>query len=131
MKKDEIERKIVEDERTADKMFPPISKAISTESEKRKLQAMFQFKGGKALPEELTLAPIEGHVPLEMVASHSGVAKRRAAKSASSMRGGGSGTAPSAAKVSQDQALHIMILDVSSPTALPLAPEVAAAKLTL
>ncbi len=30
------------------------------DAEKKKLALMFQMKGGKALPEELTLAPIEG-----------------------------------------------------------------------
>ena len=44
----------------ADAAFQPAVKAVSTEAEKRKLAALFQFKGGKALPDELTLAPVEG-----------------------------------------------------------------------
>ena len=44
----------------ADITFQPAKKAVSTDAEKRKLAAMFQFKGGKALPDELTLAPVEG-----------------------------------------------------------------------
>jgi hypothetical protein len=43
-----------------DTYFPPVSKPVSTEAEKRKLAAIFQFKGGKALPDELTMAPVEG-----------------------------------------------------------------------
>lgn len=67
MLKEDIDKRLEEAEKTADKSFPPIRKAIHTEAEKRRLQAAFQFKGGKALPEELTLAPIEGHIPLSVV----------------------------------------------------------------
>ncbi len=68
MLKEDIDRKQAEDARTGDVVLPPLTKAVSTDTEKRRLQALFQFKGGKALPEELTLAPIDGHVPLGIIA---------------------------------------------------------------
>lgn len=46
-----------------DAPMPPLSKPVSTETEKRKLALINQFKGGKSLPEELTIKPIEGAQP--------------------------------------------------------------------
>ena len=39
---------------------PMPTKAKGTELEKQRLQNINMFKGGKALPDELTLAPIQG-----------------------------------------------------------------------
>lgn len=103
--KSEIDRRREEDERTADTVFPPLTKPVYTEAEKRKLQALFQFKGGKALPEELTLAPIEGHVPLSVVApQRKGSGRRRPAAAAPA--------APASAGSMQD-VLHAMVLEVT------------------
>ena len=41
---------------------PPATKATATALEKRRLQTINTLKGGKALPEELTLRPIDGTV---------------------------------------------------------------------
>jgi len=46
---------------------PRARKAVSTEMEKRRLAMQFQFKGGKALPENGTSQPIEGHIPLSLI----------------------------------------------------------------
>jgi hypothetical protein len=54
---------------TADRTGAPMSKPISTDTEKRRLQAINTLKGGKALPEELTMPSIRGEIPLSMVAS--------------------------------------------------------------
>lgn len=99
--KDVIDSRLAEDERTADRVLPPLSKAVSTEAEKRKLQAVFQFKGGKALPEELTLAPVDGHLPLDVLSSAAAVHKRRQGK-----------VVATAATVTQEQVLHATIMEV-------------------
>ncbi len=100
--KDVIDSRLAEDERIADRVLPPLSKAVSTEAEKRKLQAVFQFKGGKALPEELTLAPVDGHLPLDVLSSAAAIHKRRQGKA----------TVAAAATVTQEQALHATIMEV-------------------
>jgi hypothetical protein len=108
MLKEDIDKRLEEAEKSADKAFPPIKKAIHTEAEKRRLQAAFQFKGGKALPEELTLAPIEGHIPLSVVTG---------TKRGMRQQSGGSHRDPSPIMTSADlerQAVHDLILEVCS-----------------
>mmetsp|Transcript_24210 Transcript_24210/g.77311 ORF Transcript_24210/g.77311 Transcript_24210/m.77311 type:complete len:374 (-) Transcript_24210:149-1270(-) len=46
---------------------PQPRKAISTDFEKRRLALHFQFKGGKALPEAGTTAPMPGQIPLSLI----------------------------------------------------------------
>lgn len=46
---------------------PPLRRGFNTEAEKRKLQATFAYRGGKALPESGLPAPMPGHVPLHLV----------------------------------------------------------------
>lgn len=106
--KEAIDARIADAELNGDKALPPISKPVATEAEKRRLQAVFQFKGGKALPDELTLAPVVGHLPLDVVSSASAVHKRRAAAAATAASRAGSAGPP----VSAEQALHALIMDV-------------------
>jgi len=58
---------------------PPHRKEVATDSQKRLLQAHFQFKGGKILPETGTMQPIEGHLPLQLVSGKPSQARKRAA----------------------------------------------------
>lgn len=60
---------------------PPLRKAVSTDKHKLLLQNQFTYKGGKALPEELTMPPIVGHIPLALQMNRDddvGRARRRA-----------------------------------------------------
>jgi hypothetical protein len=62
---------------------PPARKPTSTDAEKRRLQAQFQFKGGSILPAHALAAPIAGHVPLaSLVDPSSGAAALAAARRA-------------------------------------------------
>lgn len=46
---------------------PMPCKPIATDTEKRRLQAQFTFKGGKVLPAKVSVAPIAGHIPLHLI----------------------------------------------------------------
>jgi hypothetical protein len=82
MPKAAVDHRLEQQAAEADITFQPATKAVSTDAEKKRLATVFQFKGGKALPDELTLAPVEGHLPLKMVASRASVDKRREFNSA-------------------------------------------------
>ena len=74
---------------------PPLRPGRNADVEKRRLQAAFQFKGGKALPEGVAAPALEGPVPLALL----GVGGARPGSSASGRRsgsggGGGGGGAP-------------------------------------
>jgi hypothetical protein len=75
--KDTIFNKRSEDEVERMRYRPPLQRPIATESNKRLLQATFQFKGGKCLPETGTMQPIEGHLPLQLVTGKLSHAKAR------------------------------------------------------
>lgn len=80
-------KKQIFNKRTADetermRYRPPLRKAIATESNKRLLQAQFQFKGGKCLPETGTMQAMEGHLPLQLVTGKPSFARVRAMKAA-------------------------------------------------
>lgn len=62
---------------TADRIAAPLTKPVSTEANKRRLQAINSLKGGKALPEELTAAPISGNIPLSVMSSSAAASHRR------------------------------------------------------
>ena len=80
-------KKEIFNERDADEVQrmryrPPLRKPVATDTNKRLLQAQFQFKGGKCLPETGTMQAIEGHLPLQLVTGKqrpSVAAKKRAA----------------------------------------------------
>jgi len=57
---DAIQAELAEREAERDRYRPLPTKAKSTPLEKQRLQNINMFKGGKGLPEELTLAPIQG-----------------------------------------------------------------------
>ena len=61
---------------------PPLHRPIATDANKRLLQATFQFKGGKCLPETGTMQAIEGHLPLQIVTGKPSHARVRAAAAA-------------------------------------------------
>ena len=61
---------------------PPLRRPVATETNKRLLQATFQYKGGKCLPETGTMQPIEGHIPLQLVTGKPSHARQRAAHAA-------------------------------------------------
>ncbi|GBG31320.1 Hypothetical Protein FCC1311_075432 [Hondaea fermentalgiana] len=61
----EEDQRRIEEDRAVERPRP--CKAISTETEKRRLAMHFQFKGGKALPETGTIAPIQGNIPLSLI----------------------------------------------------------------
>jgi len=67
--KSAIDAQAAHDARTADRTGAPLRKPISTETEKRRLQAINTLKGGKGLPDELTMPSIEGNIPLHLVSS--------------------------------------------------------------
>lgn len=46
---------------------PPLTRPVATDTNKRYLQAQFQFKGGKALPEAGLLQPVEGNLPMTLI----------------------------------------------------------------
>lgn len=66
---------------------PPLRRPVATDTNKRLLQAQFQFKGGKCLPETGTMQPIEGNLPMHMINGKPSRAqkKRFAAAAVSSM----------------------------------------------
>lgn len=45
----------------------PLSKGRNTEAEKRRLQSLFTFKGGKALPAAGLAEPVVGQLPLSLI----------------------------------------------------------------
>jgi len=65
-----------------DKAMPPLRKGYDGEAEKRRLQQTFALKGGKAVPDAASYEPIEGAIPLHLVAGATAANARR-------MRGGG------------------------------------------
>ena len=67
--KSAIDAQAAHDARTADRTGAPLRKPVSTETEKRRLQAINTLKGGKGLPDELTMPSIEGHIPLHMISN--------------------------------------------------------------
>jgi hypothetical protein len=56
---------------SVDRPQMPIKKGYNTEAEKRRLQATFQFKGGKAVPDAASYAPIEGQIPMHLMGAAS------------------------------------------------------------
>ena len=56
---------------SVDRPQMPIKKGYNTEAEKRRLQAPFQFKGGKAVPDAASYAPIEGQIPMHLMGAAS------------------------------------------------------------
>jgi len=52
---------------SVDRPQMPLKKGYNTEAEKRRLQATFQFKGGKAVPDAASYAPIEGQIPMHLM----------------------------------------------------------------
>ena len=78
--KKEIFQKRGEDEVQRMRYRPPLRKAVATESNKRLLQATFQFKGGKCLPETGTMQAMDGHLPLQLVTGKPSFARQRAAQ---------------------------------------------------
>lgn len=68
---------------------PPLRPGRNGDAEKRRLQATFQFKGGKALPDGLSAPALDGPVPLALLgAPPAGAAAAR--RPGSSGGGGGS-----------------------------------------
>ena len=65
--KQEIFDQNKEDEVHRMRYRPPLRRPVATETNKRLLQAQFQFKGGKCLPEAGTMQPIEGNLPLHLI----------------------------------------------------------------
>lgn len=55
-----IAHELAQRQEDLDRYRPMPTKAKGTALEKQRLQNINMFKGGKALPDELTLAPIEG-----------------------------------------------------------------------
>jgi hypothetical protein len=68
----------------ADTVLPPVTRGYNNpDAEKRRLQATFTYKGGKALPAAGLAAPLEGHIPLAALAAPAErMAKQRAAAAA-------------------------------------------------
>jgi hypothetical protein len=66
---------------------PPLRRPVATDANKRLLQAQFQFKGGKCLPDTGTMQPIEGNLPMHLINGKPSRAqkKRFAAAAVSSM----------------------------------------------
>lgn len=52
---------------TEDISAPPMKRGYNTEQEKRKLQAYFAMKGGKALPDSGMPEGLEGHIPMQLI----------------------------------------------------------------
>lgn len=71
----EEEQRRIAEERAIERPLP--RKAISTETEKRRLAMQFQFKGGKALPESGTIEPIQGNIPLSLISGKPSKAQLR------------------------------------------------------
>ena len=62
---------------------PAPKKALSTDTEKRRLQAQFQYKGGNALPKAASHGAIQGHVPMHLITGHDPTKRGMAAQRAS------------------------------------------------
>jgi len=73
---------------------PPLRPGRNGDAEKRRLQATFQFKGGKALPDGLSAPALDGPVPLALLGSPpaGAAAARRPGSSGGGGGGGGGGS---------------------------------------
>lgn len=56
----------------AERAQPPLKRGYNPEVEKRKLQALFTFKGGRALPDSGMPAALEGNLPLHLITGKGG-----------------------------------------------------------
>ena len=97
-----------EDEKHLQRYRPPLTRPVATDQNKRMLQATFQFKGGKCLPEAGTMQPLDGNIPLHIITGKGRRDTRRAGgaaeKSSLRPRGSSESTEPdgSAANSSRD-----------------------------
>lgn len=64
--KSAIEAKLAKEVKEADVTMQPLRPGRNTEAEIRKLQNLFTFKGGRALPSAGLPEPLEGNVPLTL-----------------------------------------------------------------
>ena len=81
--KQEIFDQNKEDEVHRMRYRPPLRRPVATETNKRLLQAQFQFKGGKCLPEAGTMQPIEGNLPLHLINGRPTRAQKKSFEAAS------------------------------------------------
>lgn len=59
-----IRKRLEVEARTGDISLPPLKPGRNTDAEKRRLQMINQFKGGKGLPESASLPPLTGPLPM-------------------------------------------------------------------
>lgn len=65
-RKDQIDE-FVRNSSSVDASLPPLKRGYNTEAEKKKLQTIFQFKGGKTLPSVGLPEAMDGHIPFHML----------------------------------------------------------------
>lgn len=101
----EIEAELRKVDEEKQRYRPVPRRAISTEREKARVQNVFQFKGGKALPESGMSMPIEGQLPLSMLTGKPVKARRGGAAASSTSR-----TIPAPAEVLELQELFDKVM---------------------